>query len=96
MGCLAVSLTIYFTYYRIQKKTNDKNPLDDSSPVVQSKIMRMIPSTGYSLLLIPIKLIYKKLATFLTDFGMKNYRLFSKEKIFVFITNRKSSSTNSL
>ena len=69
VGCLAISLTIYFTYYRIQKKTNEEYPLTAPAVGVQTKVMRMIPSTGYSLLVIPIKLIYKKLATFLTDFG---------------------------
>jgi hypothetical protein len=69
MACLAISLAIYFTYYRIQKSTNDQYPLEDSSFSAQSKIMRMVPSAGYSLLIIPIKLAYKKLAIFLTDFG---------------------------
>jgi hypothetical protein len=69
MGCLAVSLTIYFTYYGIQKKTNNQYPLDGSLFVAQAKAMRIVPSIGYSLLIIPINMMYKKLATFLTNFG---------------------------
>jgi hypothetical protein len=33
--------------------------------------MRTIPSAGYSLLIIPMNLVYKKLAIFMTDFGKK-------------------------
>ncbi len=76
MGCLALSLTIYFTYYRIQTKTNNNYPLDKSVLVPKAKIMRIIPSIGYSLLIIPINMIYKKLATFLTDFGEKKKSIF--------------------
>jgi hypothetical protein len=76
MGCLALALTIYFTYYRIQKSTNDQYPLKESVLLVQAKFMRMVPSTGYSLLIIPINMVYKKLATFLTDFGKSECEFF--------------------
>ena len=69
MCCLATSLTIYFTYYRIQAKTDKTYPLDGSILFVRAKVMRMVPSTGYSLLIIPINMAYKKLATFLTKTG---------------------------
>ena len=79
MGCLALSLTIYFTYYRIQRNTNDRYPLTQSLALVQAKFMRMVPSTGYSLLILPINIVYKKLATFLTNNGRKNVQLISKK-----------------
>jgi hypothetical protein len=68
-ACLATSLSIYFTYYGIQQSTNDRYPLDASALFASAKFMRMIPSAGYSLLIIPINLAYRKLATRLTDFG---------------------------
>ncbi|UJR16383.1 hypothetical protein I4U23_003286 [Adineta vaga] len=73
MGCLVFAMTLYFTYYGIQERTNTNYPLTNSGIPVETKVRRMIPSTGYSLLVIPVKLIYKKLATFLTDF--ENHRL---------------------
>ena len=75
MACLALSLMIYFTYYRIQRKTDHEYPLDGSVFVAQAKVVRMVPSTGYSLLIIPINMIYKKLATFLTDYGRQRLDL---------------------
>ena len=69
MGCLALSLTIYFTYYGIQNRTNDQYPLAESVFLAKAKVMRMVPSTGYSLLIIPINIMYKKLAAFLNNFG---------------------------
>jgi hypothetical protein len=55
--------------------------------------MRMMPSTGYSLLIIPMNLVYKKLAIFMTDFG-KHMKQEEILKLFVFC--RKSSSANSV
>jgi hypothetical protein len=69
MCSLAFSLWIYFTYYRIQKRTNENYPLEKSLFLIPSKFMRTIPSAGYSLLIIPMNLVYKKLAIFMTDFG---------------------------
>jgi hypothetical protein len=74
MGCLAISLTMYFTYCRIQKKTDDQYPLDGSVFMAKVKVMRLAPSIGYSLLIIPINMLYKKLATFLTDYGKKKLK----------------------
>lgn len=72
MGCLALSITIYFTYYRIQRNTDENYPLTKSLAFVQAKFMRMVPSTSYSLLILPINIAYKKLATFLTDYGRED------------------------
>ena len=83
MVCLALSLTIYFTYYRIQRTTDEKYPLTKSLSLVQAKFMRMVPSTGYSLLILPINIIYKKLATFLTDFGRMNANFTSMNSSFM-------------
>jgi hypothetical protein len=69
MGCLAFSLWIYFTYHRIQRKTDENYPLDKSVYLIPAKFLRTIPSAGYSLLIIPLNLVYKKLAIFMTDFG---------------------------
>lgn len=71
IGCIALSLTIYFKYYRIQHNINENYPIEESSYSIKSKVMRMIPSIGYSLVLITSKLIYKKVATYLTEFGKK-------------------------
>ncbi|CAF0803540.1 unnamed protein product [Rotaria sordida] len=73
MCCLALSLWIYFGYYRIQIKTNNNYPLDSSLFSIHAKLMRTMPSAGYSLLIIPMNLIYKKIATYLTDY--ENHRL---------------------
>ncbi|CAF3286759.1 unnamed protein product [Rotaria sp. Silwood2] len=73
MCCLALSLWIYFAYYRIQIKTDHNYPLDGSLFSIHTKLMRTMPSAGYSLLIIPMNLIYKKIATYLTDF--ENHRL---------------------
>lgn len=72
MCCLAFSLWIYFTYYRIQKKTDEKYSLEKSLFLIQGKFIRMIPSAGYSLLIIPMNFVYKKLAIFMTNFGRKS------------------------
>ena len=60
---------MFFTYYGIQQSTNDRYPLEGSISFVQAKVMRIVPSAGYSLLIIPINQGYKRLATFLNDFG---------------------------
>ncbi len=70
MASLATALTVYFTFYRIQRQVHKQYPLNDPSlPPLEVKIKRMLPSTCYSLLIIPIKLGYEKLATFLNDNG---------------------------
>jgi hypothetical protein len=70
--CLGVSLWIYFTYNRIQKKADEQYSTETKSlAFVQSKVVRMMPSAGYSLLILPLNLIYRKLATFMTNFGTK-------------------------
>lgn len=70
MGCLAFAITFYFSHYRLQQDVNAQYPLTPDAPLpLAAKIRRMLPSTGYSVLVIPVKLIYKKLATFLTDYG---------------------------
>ena len=69
MGCLTLSLSIFFTYYGIQQTTNAKYPLDETVSFIRSKFMRLVPSAGYSLLIIPINKGYKQLATYLTNFG---------------------------
>ncbi|CAF1634206.1 unnamed protein product [Adineta ricciae] len=73
MGCLALALTLYFTYYKIQQRTNENFPLGNPSNPIETKVRRMLPSMVYSLSLIPVKLIYKNIATFLTDY--ENHRL---------------------
>ncbi|CAF1064866.1 unnamed protein product [Adineta steineri] len=73
MGCLIGSLTVYFTFYRTQKKMHAEYPLENPKNPLETKLMRMAPSTCYSLVVIPIKLFYRKLATFLTDY--ENHRL---------------------
>jgi len=63
---------MYYTFNRLKKKINAEYPLDSSSSVsLEIKILRMLPPTCYSVLVIVIKVTYKKLATFLTDSGMK-------------------------
>jgi hypothetical protein len=69
MGCLAISLWIYFGYYRVQNKTNDRYPLDASIFLVPGKVMRLAPSAGYSLLIIPLNSVYTKLAIWMNNFG---------------------------
>ncbi|CAM4753214.1 unnamed protein product [Rotaria magnacalcarata] len=71
--CLALSLWIYFAFYGIQMKTDHDYPLDDSLFFIHAKLMRTLPSTGYSLLILGLNLIYRKIATHLTDF--ENHRL---------------------
>ncbi|CAF0837646.1 unnamed protein product [Rotaria sp. Silwood1] len=86
--CLALSLTMYFTYCDVQKSTDEKYPFDGSVEFIHAKSMRMAPSIGYSLLIGPVNLAYKRLATFLTDF--ENHRLQSSyennltAKLFIF------------
>ena len=72
MACLAVSLWIYFAYYRIQKKADDNYPDGQSLLLLPGKVIRLTPSAGYSLSIIPLNFVYKKLATFMTDFGKTN------------------------
>jgi len=63
---------MYYTFNRLKKKINAEYPLDSSSSVsLETKVLRMLPPTCYSVLVIVIKVTYKKLATFLTDSGMK-------------------------
>ncbi len=93
MGCLALSLWIYFAYHKVQKKADENYPVDKSVTLLPGKLMRMMPSTGYSLLIIPMNLVYKKLAIFMTDFG-KHMKQEEILKLFVFC--RKSSSANSV
>ncbi len=69
MCCVALSLWFYFLYYRIQKKAEENYPLKKS---FQAKFMHLIPSAGYSLLIIPMNFVYQKLAILMTDFGTKN------------------------
>jgi len=71
MVCLAFSLWIYFTYCRIQKRTEENYPLEKYLFLIQGKFIRMIPSAGYSLFIIPMNLVYKKLAILMTNFGTK-------------------------
>jgi len=96
MGALILSLMIYFKYHRIQINTNDKHPLEESVVLSSAKFIRLTPSIGYSLILMPLKLIYKKVATFLTDFGKKKCIFFFLRKTCFLFFGRKSSSTNSL
>ena len=69
MLCLALSLWIYFAYYAVQQKTDKQYPLEATAILPTAKLMRMVPSTGYSLLIIPMNLVYKKLAVFMTNYG---------------------------
>ena len=69
MSCLGLSLLLFFVYHRIQIRTDRNYPLDISTFLISSKYIRMVPSIGYSLMIIPLNLIYKKLAEYLTDFG---------------------------
>lgn len=88
---LAFSVWIYFLYYRIQKKTEDNYPLDKSYFLIQAKFMRLMPSAFYSLLIIPMNFIYRKLAIAMTNFGRKkNKRKNFVEEILLFFC-RKSS-----
>ncbi|CAF1198507.1 unnamed protein product [Rotaria sordida] len=86
--CVAISLIMYFTYCGIQQSTDEKYPFDDSVLFIHAKSMRMAPSLGYSLLIGPVNLAYKRLATFLTD--LENHRLQSSyennltSKLFIF------------
>ncbi|CAF1211313.1 unnamed protein product [Adineta ricciae] len=88
MLCLALSLWIYFAYYAVQQKTDKRYPLEATAILPTAKLMRMVPSTGYSLLIIPMNLIYKKLAIFMTNY--ENHRLQTSyennltSKLFVF------------
>ena len=70
MGCLGLSLWVYFAYHRIQKKTDDNYPVDKSLvAAVPPTFVRMVPSAGYSLGIIPMNLVYSKLATWMTKYG---------------------------
>ena len=71
MTCLGASLWIYFTYYRIQKKAEEKYPLDKSVVIMQTKVIRLMPTAGYSFLIIPLNMVYRKLAVFMTNFGRR-------------------------
>lgn len=100
MCFLAVSLWVYFAYYRIEMKTEKRYPLDNSVFSIHAKFMRMVPSAGYSLLIIPMNLVYKKVAILLTEYGkkIKTY-VFSLYSLIVFVMFecfRKSSSSNIL
>jgi hypothetical protein len=91
MLSLATALTVYFTFYRTQHKIHKQYQLDDPSlPPMKIKIMRMLPSVCYSLTVIPLKLGYEKLATYLNNNGKRIY--ISKTNIFVlflFIENHR-------
>ena len=76
MASLALSLWIYFAYYAVQKKADQRYPLGEAGFLPQAKLMRMVPSTGYSLLIIPMNLVYRKFAVLITNFG-KTERLAS-------------------
>ncbi|CAF0826099.1 unnamed protein product [Didymodactylos carnosus] len=89
MICLSISLTIYFTYYRIQKRTNEQLMSDHEKAMSLSGYgLRIVPSAGYSLLVTTITLAYKRLSILLTDF--ENHRLQSSyennntAKLFIF------------
>lgn len=69
MCFLALSLWIYFAYYRMQRKADKNYSLDDSVFSIHAKVMRTLPSTGYSLLIALMNLIYRKIATYLNDYG---------------------------
>lgn len=71
--CFAISIWIYFYYYRIQKKIDENYPLNSSVMLIQAKYIRLVPSAVYSLAIIPLNSIYTKFATILTDF--ENHRL---------------------
>jgi hypothetical protein len=71
---------MYYTFNRLKKKINAEYPLDSSSVSVETKVIRMLPPTCYSVLVIVIKVTYKKLATFLTDSGMKKSIVFFTKK----------------
>jgi hypothetical protein len=87
-----VSLWIYFTYNRVQKTTDEKYSTEGKSVFsIQAKVIRMMPSAGYSLLILPLNLIYRKLATFMTNFG-KEIEKKRFNKTTVFYSYRKSSS----
>ena len=96
IGALIIALTVYFKYYRIQKDIDHKYPLKKkkSTITIEGKIIRMLPSIGYSLSIIPMKVIYKKIATYLTEFGM--IKIKNKKKIEFFDFYRKSSFTNNI
>jgi len=90
MCCLAFSLWIYFTYNRIQKKADDNYPLKKSLFFIQAKFIRMMPSAGYSLLIIPMNLVYTKLAIFMTNFGNKEEMIkFEKSLLFFCLENHR-------
>ena len=49
-----------------------------------------MPSAGYSLLILPLNLIYRKLATFLTNFGKEIERKrFDNMNFFILIENHR-------
>jgi hypothetical protein len=93
MGCVALSLWIYFLYHRVQKGTDENYPLEGSLLGVQATFMRLMPSAGYSLLIIPLNLVYQKLAIFMTNFGTKIYMKILKDRSVFF---RKSSTSISI
>lgn len=68
--CLIVSLKLYFTYCRIQNTTDEKYPFDGSY-FIYAKSMRMFPSIVYSLIIGQVNASYRKLATYLNDYGRK-------------------------
>lgn len=78
--CFAISIWIYFYYYRIQKKTDENYPLNSSFMLIQAKYIRLLPSAVYSLAIIPLNSIYTKFATILTNFGQSAERV-EREKM---------------
>ena len=66
--CLVLSIWIYFIYHRIQISTNQNYSSNDDASI-DIKLIRMIPSIVYSILIILMNFIYKKIAIILTNFG---------------------------
>ena len=79
MICLGISLWIYFTYYRIQKKTDENYPLESSLMLIQAKYIRLLPSVGYSLLIIPLNSVLYQISSNYDRFRYENIRKRSKK-----------------
>lgn len=68
--CVTAAVWIYFKYDQVQRKTNENFPLDKETRSISRKLMRFVPSAGYSILIVCLNYFYRKLASTLTDFGL--------------------------
>ena len=62
---IAIAFSLMIIYYHYQYLIDEKF----SNDTIQHKIIRMLPSFVYSFVVIPLNIIYKLVATYLTNWG---------------------------